>query len=92
VGPTKLTAEVANILGVENWESWGCADRQALERLAPVLALIEDLKDWPARERRSIVSLVRAKAGPRETEYLRRLAVLPRLRAAILGLGAPQAR
>lgn len=92
VGPMRLTADVANILGVENWESWGRADRLALERLAPVLALIEDLEDWPASERRSIVSLVRAKAGPRETEYLRRLALLPRLRAAILGLGAPQAR
>lgn len=92
MGSMKLTAQLAENLGVKNWQSWDRANRLALERLAPVLALMTDLKSWPARERRSIVSLVRAKAGQHEAEYLRRLALLPRLRAAILGLGAPQAR
>jgi hypothetical protein len=92
MGLERLTAQLAGRLGVLNWQAWDRSERLALERLAPVLALIADLQSWPASERRAIVSLIRAKAGQHEAEYLRRLASLPRLRAAILGLGAPQAR
>jgi hypothetical protein len=89
MGPEKLTAELASMLGAKHWQTWARPDRLAFEALAPVLALIPDLHSWPPSERRAIVSLIRAKAGRHEAEYLRRLAGLPRLRAVILGLGAP---
>ncbi len=88
-GAGKLAAEVAKVIGAKNWKTWARPERLAFESLAPVLALIPDLQDWPSRERRAVVSLVRAKAGRHEAEYLRRLAGLPRLRAAMLELGAP---
>jgi hypothetical protein len=89
MGPEKLTAELADMIGAENWQTWVQSERLAFERLAPVLALIPDLHCWPSSERRAIVDLIRAKAGRHEAEYLRLLAGLPRLRAVILGLGAP---
>lgn len=56
--------------------------------LASYLALVPDLRRWPARDRRAVTALVRAKAGAPEAEYLRRLRRLPRLRAAWLALGS----
>jgi hypothetical protein len=88
VGLETLTAQVAERLGLESRQSWSPSEHRAFARWAPVLALIDDLPCWPASERRAIVSLVRAKAGRSEIEYLRRLAARPRLRAAILALGA----
>lgn len=90
-GSERLTAAVADALGATTWQTWARPDRLAFQRLAPVLALVPDLRGWPSSERRAIVALIRAKAGPHEAEYLRRLASLPRLRAVILGLGAPPA-
>jgi hypothetical protein len=64
----------------------GAADRAA--GLAPYLALVRDLARWPARDRRAVTALVRAKGGAREADYLRRLRRLPRLREAWLALGS----
>lgn len=88
-GSEKLMADLADMIGAKHWQAWDGPDRLALERLAPVLALIPDLHRWPSGERRAILNLIRAKAGRSEADYLRQLSSLPRLRAVILGLGAP---
>jgi hypothetical protein len=56
--------------------------------LASYLALVPDLARWPARDRRAVTALVRAKGRAPEADYLRRLRRLPRLRAAWLTLGS----
>lgn len=88
MGSEKLMAELADIIGAKNWRTWVRPERLAFAGLAPVLALIPDLRCWPSSERRALVKLIRAKAGRHEAEYLHRLAGLPRLRTVILGLGA----
>ncbi len=86
--PGEVVSTVAASLGVGQWRAWSRPERVAFERLAPILALISDLPRWPAREREALVKAIRAKAGPSEAEYLRRLRSLPRLRASLLALGA----
>jgi len=63
-------------------------ERSALEKLAPVLALIPDLKRWTSDERAALREIIRAKAAPREDSYLHRLAAHQRLRRALLKLGS----
>lgn len=84
------TEHVARLLGAGRWRAWPRPERVALERLAPILALIPDLAKWSARERRALVDVVRAKGGPREAEYLRRMRVHPGLRDSLLKLGGPE--
>jgi hypothetical protein len=85
----EVAAGLARRLGARRWRAWPRAERVALARLAPVLAAIPDLPGWPVRDRRALVEIVRAKGGPRESEYLCRLRAHPRLRRALLRLGGP---
>ena len=88
-GHRGLAAGLARWLGATRWRAWPRSERVALERLAPVLVAIPDLSRWPLRARRALVGVIRAKGGPREAEYLRRLRAHPRLRRALLRLGGP---
>lgn len=63
-------------------------ERRALGRLAPVLALIPDLRQWSAEERAGVREIIRAKAGRREERYLHLLTRHDRLRRAVLKLGS----
>lgn len=83
-------ADLARRLGAGSWRSWPRLERLAFARLAPFLALVPDLERWPARERRALVAIARAKGGPTEAGYLRRLQGHRRLRASLLRLGGPE--
>ncbi len=87
-----IAVAVARSLGVRHWRAWPRAQRRAFERLAPILALFSDLADWSRGERHALVEIVRAKAGSREADYLRRLRGHRRLRERLLRLGAPDRR
>ncbi len=62
--------------------------RDALERLAPVLALIPDLSRWSQDERNAVIAIVKAKVGKREDRYLHLLIRHTRLRNALVALGS----
>ncbi len=85
----KIVSVVARSLGVTRWRAWPRSEREAFEHLAPVLGAIPDLPEWPLRERRALVDIIRAKGGPREEDYLRRMRAHARLRNSLLKLGAP---
>ncbi|MGH7322668.1 MAG: hypothetical protein ACRELA_24025 [Candidatus Rokuibacteriota bacterium] len=85
-----VTAALARDLGAARWRAWPRSEQVAFARLAPVLALIPDLPRWRPRERRALVEVIRAKGGPREADYLRRLQAHPRLRASLLRLGTSE--
>jgi hypothetical protein len=86
-----IVAGAARSLGAADWRAWLPAVRRALQRMAPILAAIPDLPDWPLRERRALVDIIRAKGGPREADYLSRLRAHGRLRNSLLRLGAAAA-
>ncbi len=78
---------VAWALGV-NPRRWNPTEREAFAKLALALDLIRDLARWTKEEKRTLVEIIHAKAGPRESRYLRLMQRHARLRAAILRLGA----
>ena len=80
-------ASVSRALGLDT-ARWRDAERRAFDRLAPLLALIPDLARWTEREKRDLARLARAKAGPDEFDYLRRLQRHARLRRAVIELGS----
>jgi hypothetical protein len=67
---------------------WSRNQQGAFWNLAPALALIPDLARWSEAEKRAVVRIIRAKAGPDEAPYLRLLQNHGRLRAAWLVLGS----
>lgn len=63
------------------------ADEQhAWTRCAPLVLLLPGVERWPARERRALVDVFRAKGGRSEREFVARLVAHARLHAALFAL------
>jgi len=69
-------------LGLEDAGNWNDDERRALRAMSPVLAQISDLQGWPARDKRRLAALVRAKGGD-EYRYFALMAGFARLRSAL---------
>jgi hypothetical protein len=54
---------VGHALGVADRSRWTVGERRAFASLALVFVLIPDLAHWPARDRRALVALMRAKGS-----------------------------
>ncbi|MFN8549266.1 MAG: hypothetical protein U0527_15150 [Candidatus Eisenbacteria bacterium] len=63
------------------------AEREAFRRLAPLVALIPDWRDWSTEERNRLARLVRAKGSARESEYIAQSRALPRWLTYLRQLG-----
>ncbi len=85
----ECTARVARALGARSRMAWSREERRAFDRLSLVAALIPDLAAWPARDRRALVAVMRAKGSGSEREYARRLDGHHRLREALERLARP---
>ncbi len=70
---------VAAALGLRDTGGWNDDERNALRAMAPVLAQIRDLHEWPARDKRRLVALIRAKGGD-EYRYFTLMADFAHLR------------
>ncbi len=81
-----LGERAARALRVGRRPAWPAAERAAFQDLAPVAALLPDLGRWPARDRRALIALFRAKGGPSEAAYFRLLRRQPRLRDGLARL------
>ena len=64
-----LVTRVAQDLGIVDRTSWSLDERNAFTRLAPVIALIDDLAVWSPAERRALVRLMRAKGATAERGF-----------------------
>lgn len=74
---------VVRDLAVVGIAKWNEDERRSLERMAPALARIDELAAWPARDKRSLVRIVRAKGGPSEARAATLMLDHPRLAAAL---------
>ena len=82
-----MVARLSNVLGV-NLRTWSAGECWAFENFALALALLPGVARWTRDEKRSLVALIRAKAGPSETQYLRLLQKHHALRDAFLAAGS----
>ena len=80
-------ARVSRSLGLDA-SRWRGERLRALESLSLPLALVPDLARWGDDEKAAVINIVRAKAGPDETRYLRLMQRHARLRAAFIKLGS----
>src|SRR5262249_42663707 len=77
---------VTRALGVRRVDAWPREERAASARLGLPFSLIPSLDRWPARDRRRLVAVMRAKGGASEARYVRLLAAHPRLRRSLAKL------
>jgi len=75
--------DVARTLGARSRSTWPKGQRDGFERLAPIVALVSDLQMWPAREKRRLIELMRAKGADEGRRFARLLASNERLRRAL---------
>ena len=80
--------ESARLLGAAPGPSWSAGERLAWERWSPLVLVLPGVSRWSAAEKRALIEVIRAKGGPRETEFVRRFDAHPRLRAAVRRLAA----
>jgi hypothetical protein len=82
VAASACAIEVAGWLGVPGWRRWPVSEREAFERLAPLVRLLPEVKRWPATDRRALAQVLRAKGGRRESDFVAAFDGHVRLRAA----------
>jgi hypothetical protein len=70
VGTQSSMSEVRRRLGIRGLDRWSTDETTAFERMAPLLANIPALADWTARERASLVRIIRAKGSAHEREFV----------------------
>ena len=64
---------------------FSAAERAAWRQWSPLMISIPGASRWPGKDRRALAEVVRAKAGPREAEFQRRLLAHSRLCKALTG-------
>src|SRR5262249_39448264 len=80
-------ARLSVVLNVDP-EAYAATERRAFDNFAFVLCLLPDLEKWEEVEKRALLEIIRAKAAPDETVYLRLLQNHNRLREALRSLGS----
>ena len=81
-----LSREAAQLLGVRTQRSWSTGERLAWERWSPLIVMLPGVSRWRPEEKRSLVKVVRAKGGRRESDYVMLFNKHRRLRRAIMKL------
>ncbi|MCC7012129.1 MAG: hypothetical protein IT454_06190 [Planctomycetes bacterium] len=88
-GEHVCAAEAATRCGVRDWRRWSADERLWWTRWSPLLLLLPGLERWSADERASLVAVVRAKAGRRESDFVRAIDAHSKLRSALRALVRP---
>ena len=85
VAVARIARRVAEVLGART-ATWTMAERAAFTRLAPVVAQLPALQQWPVRERRALAALIRAKGAPQEHDFVRMSHAHPRFYQELIAL------
>ena len=83
----KTIGLVGDALGFDSKQS-GEAQQRIFADFAPALSLIRDLPGWTESEKEQLVSIIRAKAGVDENQYLREMQKHEKLRRELIRLGS----
>ena len=85
-GLPDVTARAAARLGLRTLRGFDGDERDWLRRWAPLIAALRGVERWSSRDRAALIEVLRAKAGRRETDYVKKFEAHPRLPRAILHL------
>lgn len=70
-------------------DSWSRGEKLAWRRWAPLVVAL-DVEDWSSGERRRLVRAIRAKGGPRESDFVRLFRQHEPLQRGVLALAKPR--
>jgi hypothetical protein len=87
-GLIETIASVRKMLKIGSISAWSPDETAALERMAPLVAMIPDLKSWTGSEKRDLAGIIRAKGGPKERRFVLLVNGHGKFRAAIAKLAA----
>lgn len=79
----RLVDQVASALDVRQRARWPKLERDSFERLAPIVAMIDDLSKWPKSDKLALVELMRAKGATESRSYAQQLKQHQRLRRTL---------
>ena len=77
-------------LGLSSLAGWSPAEVLGLYRLAPLIAALQGVESWTAEQKTSAITVLRAKGGSHERNFVRLLDAHPHLSSAIKALLATQ--
>lgn len=80
--------EAAALLGVRSFAGFSPGERLAWERWSPLVTILPGVARWPVEDRRALVAVVRAKGGPRESDFVLRFDRHARLRRSVIAIAA----
>jgi hypothetical protein len=83
----RTTTQLAKALGADI-AKWNAREQRVFSNFALALSLAAEIKSWSAAEKKALVAIIRAKAGPDETRYLRLLQQHEKLRTTFLRAGS----
>jgi hypothetical protein len=83
LGEVVCAEEARHALGVRPARERTWAEHEAWRRWGPLVLLLPDLARWSPSEKAALVEVIRAKAGRRESDFVRRFDAHARLRAAL---------
>ncbi len=75
--------DAQKLLGVRNLSRFSVGERLAWNWWAPLVVILPNIKRWPRADKRALVSLIRAKGGRHEIDYLQRFNDHRRLRNSL---------
>jgi hypothetical protein len=87
-GIRTCSQEAARLLGVRSAAGWPVGERLWWERWSPLVMALPGVARWSPANKRSLVKVVRAKGGRRESDFVRLFDAHRRLREALLRLAA----
>lgn len=85
-GIRRCVREATELLGMTSLRDLNRDERQAWERWSPLVMVLPGVERWSKRDKVALVSVITAKGGRRETDYLHKFDQHPRLREALLEL------
>jgi hypothetical protein len=80
--------EVAELCETPDWRRGAKDEQRAWLRWSPLVRCLPQVESWSREERSDLAGVVRAKGGPRESDYVQRLNAHTKLRAALRKLAA----
>lgn len=89
-GVTSARAVVRD-LEIADIATWTADEKRGMQQLAPVICLLRGFGSWPARDKRPVVRMVRAKGGRSELDYIDAVSRVPRLANELRELGSREA-
>jgi hypothetical protein len=82
-GIRRSVSRISKVLDIRHTERWSKDELTALERMAPMLAGIQGLATWTAREKADLAGIIRGKGGRHERDYVLRCNQHPKLYLAL---------